>query len=130
MDENNQATTPTGIPAGVTITGELNASEDITIDGRVDGQVTAENHHLVVGGAAFLNAKLIAKVVIVAGTVDGSILASERVRVLASATVRGHVTTPSLFLADGATFIGTVDPERTEAALHVARYRQRQAEGA
>lgn len=130
MNQNDPVTTPTGIPPGVTISGELTASEDITIDGQVDGQVTAADHHLVIGAEATVNAKLIARVVIVGGTVEGTILASERVRLLASATVRGHITTPSLFMADGATFTGTVDPERTEAAMHVAKYRQRQAGGA
>jgi cytoskeletal protein CcmA (bactofilin family) len=48
---------------------------------------------------------------------------------MAGATVRGHVTTPSLMLADGAMFNGTVDPEKTEAAMHVARYRQKQGDG-
>lgn len=130
MNQKDPATTPTGIPAGLSISGELTASEDITIDGRVEGQITATDHHLVIGAGATINAKLIARVVIVGGTVDGNILASERVRLLASATVRGHVTTPSLFMADGAQFTGTVDPERTEAAMHVAKYRQRQGGGA
>jgi hypothetical protein len=43
--------------------------------------------------------------------------------------VRGHITTPSLLLADGATFTGSVDPERTEAAMLVARYRQQRQPG-
>jgi cytoskeletal protein CcmA (bactofilin family) len=127
MDRNAPPTVATGIPAGLTITDDLTASEDITIDGRVEGQVTATDHHLVIGDSASLKAKLIARVVIVGGTVEGSILGAERVRVLASATVRGHITTPSLYLADGAIFSGTVDPQRTEAATLVARYRQRQA---
>jgi hypothetical protein len=45
---------------------------------------------------------------------------------LPGANVRGHVTSPSLLLADGAKFNGSADPERTEAAMLVARYRQKQ----
>ena len=129
MDRNVPDGAPTVIPSGLTLSGELNASEDILIDGRVDGQVTTADHHLNIGGNASLKAKLVARVVTIAGAVEGSILASERVRVLAGATVRGHITTPSLLLADGASFNGTVDPERTEAAMIVARYRQRQTGG-
>jgi cytoskeletal protein CcmA (bactofilin family) len=129
MDQKDSATAPTGIPAGLRISGELTASEDLTVDGRVDGQITATDHHLVVGNEAAINARLIARVVIVGGTLEGSILATERVRLLATANVRGHITTPSLFLADGASFTGTVDPDRTEAAMHVARYRQKQGGG-
>ena len=39
------------------------------------------------------------------------------------------MTTPAITLADGAQFTGTVDPERTESAMHVARYRAKQAYG-
>jgi cytoskeletal protein CcmA (bactofilin family) len=126
MDRNTPAATPTGIPAGLTIAGELSASEDIVIDGRVDGQVSAADHQLTVGPGASVRAKLLARVVSVAGTVDGAILATERVRIVAGATVRGHITTPSLVLIDGAHFTGTVDPERTEAGMLVAKYRQKQ----
>lgn len=128
MDRNAPTSTPTGITAGLTISGDVTAREDITIDGRVTGQITAADHHLVIGDGASLKARLIAKVVIVGGMVEGNILASERVRVLASATVRGHITTPSLYLADGAIFTGTVHPQRTEAAVRVAQYRQRQTD--
>ena len=118
-----------GIPAGVNITGEIVASEDLEIHGRVDGQVTASEHHVTVGSTALLRAKVVARAVTLAGTLDGSVLGSERVRILAGANVRGHVSTPALLLADGAQFNGTADPERTEAAMHVARYRQRQQGG-
>ena len=115
-----------GIPAGVTITGEIVASEDIEIHGHVDGQVTAPEHHVTVGATAALKAKVVARAVTLSGTIDGSVLGSERVRILAGAQMRGHVSTPALMMADGAQFTGTADPERTEAAMHVARYRQRQ----
>lgn len=126
MDRNTPAATATGIPAGLTIAGELTASEDMTVDGQIEGQVSAADFHLTVGPSASLKAKLLARVVTIAGRVDGSVLASERVRILAGATVTGHITTPSLVLLDGAHFTGTVDPERTEAAMLVARYRQKQ----
>jgi cytoskeletal protein CcmA (bactofilin family) len=107
------------------LVGDLSADEDITIEGMVDGQVATPDHHVTVGPTANVKARLIAREVTVSGTLEGSILATERVRVLASASVRAHITSPSLLLSDGATFTGTVDPERTEAAMHVARYRQK-----
>jgi cytoskeletal protein CcmA (bactofilin family) len=127
MDRNAPATSLTGIPAGLTIAGEVAATEDITIEGRIEGQVSATDHQLSVGPTASVRAKLLARVVTVAGTVEGAILASERVRIVAGATVRGHITTPSLVLLDGAHFTGTVDPERTEAGMLVAKYRQKQS---
>jgi cytoskeletal protein CcmA (bactofilin family) len=127
MDRTATGAHQTGIPNGLTISGELSAEEDIIVHGRVDGQISSPEHHLTIGASAEVKAKLIARVVTIAGSVDGGILASERVRVLAGASVRGHITAPSLLLADGAMFTGTVDPERTEAGMHVARYRQKQS---
>jgi cytoskeletal protein CcmA (bactofilin family) len=118
----------TGIPAGVRITGEVVAAEDLDIQGQVDGQITAPEHRLTVGPTGLVAAKIIARVVTLAGAVEGTVTASERVRILESARVAGHLHTPALTLADGALFNGTVDPARTEAAMLVARYRQKQQE--
>jgi cytoskeletal protein CcmA (bactofilin family) len=117
------------VPAGVTITGDVTAAEDIVVEGKIDGQIHAPDHDITVGTAAALQARIVARTVTLSGTLDGSIVASQRVRVLDGASMRGHVTTPSLVLVDGALFNGTADPERTEAAMHVARYRQKQGDG-
>jgi cytoskeletal protein CcmA (bactofilin family) len=114
-----------GVPEGVTIVGEVTAGEDLVVYGKVEGQIVAPDHHITVGRAAALKARVVARTVTLEGQLDGTVVAAERVRVLGSATLRGHVTTPSLLLVDGAMFNGTADPERTEAAMHVARYRQR-----
>ena len=127
MDRSVPNGLPTGIPAGLSIAGEVVSDGDLTVNGRVDGQISAPDHHLTIGPDAAVVAKLVARAVTVAGSVEGSILASERVRLLPGSSVRGHVTAPSLHLADGAQFNGTADPERTEAAMHVARYRQKQS---
>ena len=68
------------------------------------------------------------RAVTISGSVDGNILARERIDLLPSAFVRGHLTTPSFTVQDGARFTGTVDPHKTEAAMQVARYRQRREE--
>ena len=117
-----------GVPAGLVVTGDVTAAEDLVIEGRVDGQITAPDHTVSVSPSARLNARIVARAVTLSGTLEGSIIGRERVRVLAGANVRGHVTTPALLVADGAFFTGTVDPVRTEAAMHVARYRQKQSD--
>ena len=118
----------TGIPAGLSIVGDITASEDLDIFGQVDGQVSAGDHQVTLAGGSRLKAKVLARTITAAGTIEGSLTATEHVAILASANVRGHIHTPSLTLMEGATFNGTVDPERTEAAMHVARYRQKQQE--
>jgi cytoskeletal protein CcmA (bactofilin family) len=120
----------TGIGAGVSISGDLTAQEPITLHGRIDGQVTVPDHHVLIAASAVVRAKIIAHSVTVQGNVDGTIVATERVTVDASAIVKGHLMTPMLALADGAQFNGSVDPTRTEAAMQVAKYRQKQADNA
>ena len=128
MEQPKSGAARAGVPAGLTITGEVTAAEDLVIEGRVDGQISAPEHSVSVAPSAQVNARIIARAVTLSGTLDGSIIGRERVRVLDGATLRGHVTTPALLVADGAVFQGTVDPVRTEAAMHVARYRQKQAD--
>lgn len=128
MQQSSPGQRSTGIPAGVRITGEVVAAEDLDIHGQVEGQITAPEHDVSVGKTGTVKAKVIARAVTVAGRLDGSVTASERVRILESATVTGHLHAPSLTLAEGALFNGTADPERTEAAMHVARYRHKHQE--
>ena len=121
-----QAEEASRLPAGLTITGELSSANDLSIDGTFDGQITIPEQHLTIGRSARVNARIVARSVTVAGRLDGSITATERVRVDVTASVRAHVQTPSMLLAEGAQFTGSVDPSRTEAAMLVARYRQKQ----
>ena len=122
---NQQARSDELFSHGVTITGHLSATEDVTIGGRFDGHIALPDYHLSVEPAAFVKANIVARQVTIAGTVDGTIVASERVRMTAGAAVTGHLMTPALTLADGAQFTGTVDPERTQAAMQVAKYREK-----
>ena len=118
---------PEDFSPSLTITGDLSATEDVAIRGRFDGQISVPGHHVSIESTASVNAKIIARSVTIGGAVEGTILAAERVWLMATAKVRGHVTTPAITLAEGAEFTGTVDPERTESAMHVARYRAKQA---
>jgi cytoskeletal protein CcmA (bactofilin family) len=118
----------TRFPASLIVSGDLAASQDIVIDGRFDGHIMVPDHHLSIGSSASVTAKIVARSVSIFGSVDGNILATERVELLASASVRGHVVTPSIMVMDGAKFTGSIDPQRSQAAMQVARYRQRQSE--
>jgi cytoskeletal protein CcmA (bactofilin family) len=121
-------TDQTRFPASMIVSGDLAATQDIVIDGRFSGHITVPDHHLSIGSKASVQARIVARSVTIFGSVDGNILASARVEVLASASVRGHVVTPSIMVMDGAQFTGSIDPERSEAAMRVARYRQRHVE--
>lgn len=124
--ESTVRSSATRLPAGVALTGDLTSDEDITVEGRLDGQITVPGHHVEIAASAVVRAKIIARIVTIRGTLEGTVVGSERVELQPTASVRAHLTTPSLALRDGATFTGTVDPTRTEAAMQVAKYRQKQ----
>lgn len=126
MDLHRRYYPETRLPAGLTISADLTSEEDITVEGQFDGQITVPDHHVEIGASAMVRAKIVARAVTIHGTVDGTVVAGERVDVERTASFRGHVTTPTLSLFEGATFNGTVDPARTEAAMRVAAYRQKQ----
>ena len=127
MDSNSRAEAPSRLPAGLVVTGEISSDHDLSIDGTFDGQITIPNQHLTISASAKVNAKIIARAVTISGKLDGNVAANERVTLAASATVRAHIQTPSIAIVEGAQFTGTVDPSRYEAAVHVAKYRQKQA---
>jgi cytoskeletal protein CcmA (bactofilin family) len=108
---------------GLDLVGDLLASEDLTIQGNFNGQITMPDHHLSIDAGSSVKGKVVARTVTIGGTLDGSILASERIELTPTANVRAHLTTARIMLADGATFQGTIDPERTQAAAAVAGFR-------
>jgi len=125
MDAQSQPHTSTHLPANLAVSGDLAAAQDIIIDGRFEGRIAVPDHHLSISRSASVRARIIARSVTILGSLDGNILASEAVEVLAGASVRGHVTSPSITLVDGALFTGTIDPQRSQAAAHIERYRRK-----
>ncbi|MEO6213367.1 MAG: polymer-forming cytoskeletal protein [Vicinamibacterales bacterium] len=129
MEQTGHSAPTTRLPSGLAISGDLTGGEDIEIDGRFDGQITVAEHHVEIAASASVRARIVARSVTIRGTVEGSIVAAERVDIQPTATVRGHITAPVLSLLEGARFTGSVDPTRTEAAMRVAQYRQKQGNG-
>ena len=105
------------------IIGEVTASEDLLIEGQVEGKITLPSHRLVVAATANLKADVFAKAISIAGTATGTFTASERVEITAGAKVDGRIVSPRIALADGAVFNGKVEPHKTDAAVRVAEYR-------
>ena len=81
------------------------------------------DHHLSISRSASVRANR-ARSVTILGSLDGNILASEAVECFAGASVRGHVTTPSITLVDGALFTGTIDPQALRGRRPIDRYRR------
>ena len=105
----------TMIGKGVVIEGEMSGSEDLAIEGKVDGTVSFREHVVTVGPRGRVQARVVAKSVVVFGVVNGMITASEKVSIEASGRVEGVVTAPRVAIADGAQLQGRVDMARRSA---------------
>ena len=97
----------------VVIKGELNGSEDLTIEGQVEGKIALKDHVLTIGPNGKIKAQMFAKAVVVLGEVNGNIAASEKVDIRDSGAVDGDIVSPRVAIAEGAHFHGRIDMQRT-----------------
>src|SRR5271167_3581132 len=104
------------IGKSVVVKGELSGSEDLVIDGEVEGSISLRGQSLTVGPNGRLRANIEARNVILHGRVDGNILASDRVELRKSASLSGDITTARISIEDGAFFKGTIDIQKPEPA--------------
>jgi cytoskeletal protein CcmA (bactofilin family) len=91
------------------IQGKITSSENLTIDGRVEGTIELGDRSLTIGTEAAVHADLVAQSIVISGTVVGNVLASVKVDLHATASVTGDITSPVLMMADGAVVTGAVD---------------------
>jgi cytoskeletal protein CcmA (bactofilin family) len=100
------------IGKSVVIKGELSGSEDLYLDGQVEGSIELRNHSLTVGPNGTVKANVVAKGVIVQGKLEGSVSASERVELRQSAVVTGDLSAQRVSIEEGAYLKGKVDIQR------------------
>ncbi len=100
------------IGKSVVIKGELNGSEDLTVEGHVEGRIELKDHVLTIGPHGKIKAEIFAKSVIVLGEVAGNIMASEKVDIRDNGSVDGDIIAPRVAIAEGAHFRGSVDMQR------------------
>jgi cytoskeletal protein CcmA (bactofilin family) len=93
----------------VVFKGELVSSEDMSIDGRVEGTVDVRDHTLTVGPDAEIHANISAKTITIHGAVTGSIKASDKVDIRETGKVDGDITAPRVAMAEGADLHGRID---------------------
>jgi cytoskeletal protein CcmA (bactofilin family) len=103
------------IGKSVVIKGELNGSEDLTIEGQVEGTIQLREHVLTIGPNGRIKAQVFAKSVIVLGQVSGNVTASEKVDIRDNGSVDGDIVSPRVAIAEGAHFRGSVDMQRKGA---------------
>ena len=100
------------IGKSVVIKGELNGSEDLTIEGHVEGIIQLREHVLTIGPNGRIKAQVFAKSVIVLGEVTGNVTATDKVDIRDNGSVEGDLVAPRVAIAEGAHFRGSVDMQR------------------
>jgi len=104
------------IGKSVVIKGELNGSEDLTVEGHVEGTIQLKDHVLTIGPNGKIKASVFAKAVIVLGEVTGNVTATDKVDIRDNGSVDGDIISPRVAIAEGAHFRGSVDMQRKGAA--------------
>jgi cytoskeletal protein CcmA (bactofilin family) len=102
------------IGKSVVIKGELSGSEDLYLDGRVEGSIALKGNSLTIGPNGHLKASIDAKSVVVQGKLEGNIQASERVELRKSAVMTGDITTQRIAIEEGASLSGKVEVHRAD----------------
>ena len=108
--------TAVNIGKSVVIKGELNGSEDLTIEGQVEGKIELRQNVLTIGPNGKIKAQVFAKSVIILGEVTGNVTASEKVDIRDNGSVDGDIAAPRVAIAEGAHFRGSIDMQRTGGA--------------
>jgi cytoskeletal protein CcmA (bactofilin family) len=106
---------PVNIGKSVVIKGELTGSEDLTIEGHVEGKIELRQNVLTIGPNGKIKAQVFAKSVIILGEVTGNVTASEKVDLRDNGSVDGDIASPRVAIAEGAHFRGSIDMQRTAA---------------
>ena len=104
------------IGKSVVIKGELSGSEDLTIEGRVEGKIELRQHVLTIGPNGKIDAEVFAKSVVIMGGVNGNITAAEKINIRENGSVDGDISAPRVAIAEGAHFRGSIDMQGAGAA--------------
>jgi cytoskeletal protein CcmA (bactofilin family) len=102
------------IGKSIVINGELSGSEDLTIEGRVDGKIELRDHILTVGSNGRIKAQITAKAIVVLGQVTGNLNATEKVDIKETGSLEGDVVAPRVAIADGSHFKGSIDMQKKD----------------
>lgn len=92
--------------------GDLSGSEDLVIEGKVEGKISLPGHLLTIGSQANISADVAAKAVIIHGTINGNVTATERFEIKTGGRMNGDLVSPKVVMAEGSEFRGRVDMGR------------------
>ncbi len=97
--------------------GEITGNEDLHVDGTVEGLISLEDRKLTVGSSAKLTADVLAREIVVYGSVKGNLRARDRIEIKKDGSVVGDLTTARIMIEDGAYFKGAIEIDRGEGVV-------------
>lgn len=111
----------TTIGSSLVIKGQLTSREDITVHGRVDGQISMVEGSLLIAPTGQVDAEVDVTTVTIHGSLSGDVAANDRVELTPTATVKGTLLAPSVILREGASFNGRIEVNKKSTAKTAAK---------
>jgi cytoskeletal protein CcmA (bactofilin family) len=105
------------VGAGLRIKGELSGNEDLLVEGTVEGPIRLADHKLTIGLNGKLTSDVVAREIVVHGSVKGNLRASERIEITKNGSVVGDLTTARILIEDGASVKGSIEIDREAATI-------------
>lgn len=106
--------------ASIQIKGEVTGTEDLQIDGIVEGPIRLKGHELTVGPAAQLTSEIHAGDVVAFGKIMGNVHARGRVDIKKDGSITGDISSARISIEDGAYFKGRIEIDPTKAPTTAA----------
>lgn len=108
------------IGKSLSMKGQISGTEDLYIDGEVEGTVELKDHNITVGPNGRVNANLHGRDVVVLGRVKGNIRAVDRLEIRKTGSLMGDIITARVVIEDGAYFKGSIDIQKPGAKAEPA----------
>ena len=107
-----QSGTPARLGQSLHVKGEITGNEDLHVDGSVEGLISLEDRKLTVGPSSKVTADVVAREIVVYGTVKGNLRARDRIEIKKDGSVVCDLTTARIMIEDGAYFKGSIEIDR------------------
>jgi cytoskeletal protein CcmA (bactofilin family) len=104
------------VGSGTVVTGEANFKAMMRVDGHLSGRINSTSGTLIVGANGKVDANIEVAVAVVHGTVNGDIIATQRLELGRAAKLNGNIQTASLMIEPGALFEGSCKMLKINAA--------------
>lgn len=116
------------VGGGTVVTGEANFKAMMRVDGHLSGRVSSSSGTLIVGANGKVDANIEVAVAVIHGTINGDIIATQRLELGRAAKVHGNIQTPSLIIEQGAIFEGSCKMMQMSTAAEKAKKETKKVE--